>query len=65
MKYLDFISDEAKRMEYYSELQKIVTEEAAIAPIFTSSGAIAMRSNVSGVQPYSISTHRFENIEVK
>lgn len=56
--------DQGKREKIYEEIQQIITEDAAIAPIYTPIGAIATKNNVKGLKIYSIGTHRYEEITI-
>lgn len=56
-------SDEAKRAQLYSQVEKIAFDEAVRIPVVHSEPLLAQRSNISGWKPSPLGSESFEEIE--
>lgn len=54
--------DEAKRLDYYAEVQQICFEDGAYMPIYFSEVFFGVKEGVSGIDYYPTSHHDFSNI---
>ncbi len=54
--------DEAKRLEYYEEVQQITFETAAYVPMFFANGFYGVAKGVNGIDYYPTSHHDMSNI---
>ena len=51
-----------ERYEIYSEVQKIIMEDAAIIPFYTQIGAVARQADLQGLQLYPSIQHRLDQL---
>ena len=56
--------DEAKRMDYYKQIQENVYEHVPYIPIYYADGFIGVKKGTGGIDIYPTSHHDFSNIFV-
>jgi peptide/nickel transport system substrate-binding protein len=54
--------DEAKRLEYYKEVQQIVHDDAPYVPLFYPQGSFGVKKGVGGIGYYPTLQHSFRDI---
>ena len=54
--------DEAKRMEYYEEVQQICYDDGAYMPIYFANAFFGVKEGITGIDYYPTSHHDFSNL---